>query len=254
MVSVDRWLIDLEDQLVFLQPQDIINECLTTGLEYFCRGIVRNPGTGTLSSSPATSPSAGWVARGSSNGYKEQSYGWDFQGQYNAGLGNIGSLDVSFNGTLMTRNGGQASPAAIRRNCTGYYGPGCGESMPRWSHQMRVTWFAPERIANVSVNWRHRGAMPLTFYAPASTGIPAQDESQRRDQYPGIDAYNWIDLAVGFDISKRMTFRIAANNLFDRDPPIVPDSRSKIGLLRGNTIMGYDLLGRQIVAGVSLRL
>ena len=254
VVSVDRWLIDLEDQLVFLQPQDIINECLNTGLDYFCRGIVRNPGTGTLSSSPATRPATGWVARGSSNGYKEQSYGWDFQGQYNVGLGGAGLLDVSFNGTLMTRNGGQASPNAVRRNCTGYFGSGCGESLPRWAHQMRVTWFAPERVANVSVNWRHRGAMPTTFYAPADTGIPAQDESQRRDQYPGIGAYNWIDVALGFDISKRMAFRIAANNLFDRDPPLVPDSRARIGLLRGNTIMGYDLLGRQIVAGVSLKL
>ena len=51
-----------------------------------------------------------------------------------------------------------------------------------------------------------------------------------------------------------MTFRLAASKRFDRDPPIVPDSRSRIGLLRGNTIMGYDLPGRQIVAGVSLRL
>ncbi len=254
VVSVDRWLIDLEDQLVFLQPQDIINECLNTGLDFFCRGIVRNPGTGTLSSAPATSPATGWVARGSSNGYKEQSYGWDFQGQYNVGLGGAGSLDVGFNGTLMTRNGGQASPAAIRRNCTGYFGAGCGESLPRWAHQMRVTWFAPEKNANVSVNWRHRGAMPLTFYSPADTGIPRQDESARRDQYPGIGAYNWIDLAFSVDVNKQMTFRIAANNLFDRDPPLVPDSRSTIGLLRGNTIMGYDLLGRQIVAGVSLKL
>ncbi len=253
-VSVDRWLIDLEDQLVFLQPQDIINECLNTGLQYFCRNIIRNPGNGTLSSAPASSPSTGWVTRGSSNGYKEQSYGWDFQGQYNVGLGSAGLLDVSFNGTLMTRNGGQASEAAIRRNCTGYFGAGCGESLPRWAHQMRVTWFAPERVANVSVNWRHRGGMPLTFYAPADTGIPVQDESARRDQYPGIASYDWIDLAVGFDINKRMTFRVAANNLFDRDPPLVPDSRSTIGLLRGNTIMGYDLLGRQIVAGVSLKL
>ncbi len=254
VVSADRWLIDLEDQLVFLQPQDLINECLNTGLEYFCSGIVRNAGSGTLSSPAGSRPAAGWVARGSSNGYKEQSYGWDFQGQYNVRLGGAGSLDVSFNGTLMTRNGGQASPAAIKRNCTGYFGSGCGESMPRWAHQLRATWFAPERIANVSVNLRHRSGMPTTFYAPADTGIPVQDESARRDQYPGIAAYDWIDLAVGFDINKRMTFRIAANNLFDRDPPLVPDSRSRIGLLRGNTIMGYDLLGRQIVAGVSLKL
>ncbi|NWM10680.1 hypothetical protein GY642_25510, partial [Escherichia coli] len=91
--------------------------------------------------------------------------------------------------------------------------------------------------------WRHRAGMPLDVYAPASTGIPTADPSQRRDQFPGIKAYDWFDLALTFDVTKRMTFRLAANNIFDRDPPIVPDSRSRIGLLRGNTIMGYDLLG-----------
>jgi len=93
--------------------------------------------------------------------------------------------------------------------------------------------------------------MPTSLFARRT---PAQDESARRDQYPGIDAYEQIDLALSLDINKRMTFRLAASNLFDRDPPIVPDSRSRIGLLRGNTIMGYDLPGRQIVEGVSLRL
>ena len=253
-VSVDRFLIDLEDQLEFLNPADWLNGCLSTGNDYYCRGVVRNPGTGTLSSSPATSPSTGWVARGSTNGYKSQSHGWDFQGQYNTRLGSIGLLDVSFNGTLMTRVGSQGAPTIEPRDCTGYFGPNCGESLPRWAHQMRTTWTAPDRTTSVSLNWRHRGPMPLTFYAPASTGIPESPESDRRDQYPGIGAYNWFDLAFSFDINKQMTFRLAANNILDRDPPIVPDSRARIGLLRGNTIMGYDLLGRQIVAGVSLRL
>ncbi|MDP5277475.1 TonB-dependent receptor [Sphingomonas sp. DG1-23] len=252
-VSIDRWLIDLQDQLDFLQPQNLINECLATGNEYFCRGIVRNP-NGTLSSSPATSPATGWVARGSANGYKSQSHGWDFQGQYNVGLGSVGRLDMSFNGTLMTRVGSQASPTIDPRDCVGYFGNLCGESMPRWAHQLRTTWTSPERTTSVSLNWRHRGPMPLDVYAPADTGIPAQDASARRDQYPGIGAYNWFDLAFTFDVTKDMTFRLAANNILDRDPPLVPDSRSRIGLLRGNTIMGYDLLGRQIVAGISLRL
>ncbi len=253
-VSIDRWLIDLKDQLDFLQPQNIIGECLATGNEYFCRGIVRNPGTGTLSSSPATSPATGWVARGSANGYKSQSHGWDFQGQYNVGLGGAGQLDMSFNGTLMTRVGSQSSPTIEPRNCVGYFGNLCGESMPRWKHQLRTTWTAPDRSTSLSVNWRHRGAMPLDIYAPEDTGIPAQDASVRRDQYPGVGSYNWIDVALSFDINKQMTFRLAANNVFDRDPPLIPDSRSRIGLLRGNTVMGYDLLGRQLVAGVSLRL
>ena len=253
-VSVDRYLIDLRDQLEFLNPNDWLNGCLTTGNDYFCRGIIRNPGTGTLSSSPASSPATGGVSRGSTNGYKSQSHGWDFQGQYNVGLGSVGKLDVGFNGTLTTRVGSQGAPTITPRDCTGYFGNQCGESLPRWAHQMRTTWILPERWASVSLNWRHRAGMPLDVYAPADTGIPAQPDSARRDQYPGIKAYDWFDLAVTFDINKQMTFRLAANNIFDRDPPIVPDSRARIGLLRGNTIMGYDLLGRQIVAGVSLRM
>ena len=252
-VSIDRWLIDLEDQLTFLNPADWINECLTTGNDYFCRGIVRNP-NGTLSSSPASSPQTGWVSRGSVNGYKSQSHGWDFQGQYNLGLGNVGFLDMSFNGTLMTRVGSQGAPTVEPRDCTGYWGSGCGESMPKWAHQFRTTWTSSDRVASVSLNWRHRGGMPLDVYAPADTGIPEQPASARRDQYPGIKAYNWFDLAFSFDVNKKMTFRLAANNIFDKDPPLVPDSRSQIGLLRGNTIMGYDLLGRQLVAGVSVRM
>ncbi|UYY57839.1 TonB-dependent receptor plug domain-containing protein [Sphingomonas sp. S2-65] len=252
-VSVDRWLIDLEDQLTFLNPNDWINECLATGNDYFCRGIVRAP-NGTLSSSPASNPSSGWVSRGSVNGYKSQSHGWDFQGQYNVGLGDVGRLDMSFNGTLMTLVGNQGAPTVEARDCTGYWGSGCGESMPTWQHQFRTTWTSADRIASVSLNWRHRSAMPLTFYAPADTGIPAQDPSAERPDYPGIKAYDWFDIALSFDVNKQMTFRLAMNNIFDRDPPLVPDSRAQIGLLRGNTIMGYDLLGRQLVAGVSIRL
>ena len=252
-VSIDRWLIDLKDQLDFLQPQNIISECLTSGLDYFCRGIVRNPGSGTLSSSPATNPATGWVARGSANGYRSQSHGWDFQGDYSLRLGSLGKLETNFNGTLMTLVGGQSAPNAVARNCVGYFGSLCGESMPRWAHQMRTTWVLPDRTS-LSLNWRFRGGMPLDVYAPASTGVPQQDASARRDQYPGIPAYNWFDVALTFDIDKRMTLRLAANNVFDVDPPIVPDSRSTIGLLRGNTIMGYDLLGRQLVAGLSLKI
>ncbi|MES3043991.1 hypothetical protein [Sphingomonas faeni] len=47
---------------------------------------------------------------------------------------------------------------------------------------------------------------------------------------------------------------MAANNVFDRDPLFIPDSRSRIGLLCGNTVMGYDLFGRQLVVGVLLQL
>jgi outer membrane receptor protein involved in Fe transport len=252
-ISVDRYLIDLEDQFDFFQPQNVLSDCLTTGDSFFCRGVVRNPGTFTLGSPPQGNPATGYVVRGSVNGFKSQAHGWDFQGQYNLGLGSVGRLDFGFNGSLTTRVGTQGSPTVASRDCVGYFGAGCGESLPRWAHQFRTTWTSADKVANVSLNWRHRGATPLTFYAPVDTGIPVQSPEARRDQYPGIKAYDWFDLTVGFDIAKQMTLRVTANNIFDRDPPIVPDSRATIGLLRTNSIMGYDLLGRQIAVGLSVR-
>ncbi|MDJ0276756.1 TonB-dependent receptor [Sphingomonas sp. 2R-10] len=253
-VSIDRWQIDVQDELAFVQPQDYLNECLTTGLDYFCQGVVRNPGTFTLSSAPGRNVTTGYVVRGVRNAYESKSHGVDFQGQYDLGLGGFGRLNLNFNGTLMTKVGSQATPTATARNCVGYFGYGCGESMPKWAHQFRTTWSSSDDVASISLNWRHRGAMPLATFAPASTGIPPQSDDTKWTDYPGIDAFNWFDLSLSFNVAKRMTFRLTANNLFDTDPPLVPNSRERIGLLRTNSIMGYDLLGRQIVAGVSLRL
>ncbi|MEH3159262.1 MAG: TonB-dependent receptor [Sphingomonas taxi] len=251
-VSADRFIINLNDSINFFQVSDFLNGCLTTGLDYYCRGIVRNPGTYTLNSQPAGNPTTGYFARGTSNSYKSQSHGWDFQAQYTLGLGGVGSLDTSFNGTLTTRVGSQDTPDAVARNCVGYYGPGCGESMPRWQHGLRTTWTSADRVANVSVNWRHISAMTISYNAPTDTGIPA-NAPQRRTFYTGVPTYDYIDLSTSFDVAKRFTLRVSVNNLFDRDPPLLPDSRNVLGLLRSNTLFRYDLLGRQFVFGVSTR-
>lgn len=63
--------------------------------------------------------------------------------------------------------------------------------------------------------------------------------------------YDYIDLAFGFGIAKRYSLRLSGNNLFDTDPPLLPNARNVLGLLRNDTLMGHDLLGRQIVAGVT---
>ncbi len=251
-VSVDRFLINLNDSINFFSANDFLNGCLTTGLEYYCRGVVRNPGTFTLSSPPAGNPTTGFFAQGTSNGFRSKSHGWDFQGQYTLGLGGAGSLDMSFSGSLTTLAGGQDSPDATPRNCVGYYGPGCGESLPKWKHGLRTTWTSPDKVVNLSVNWRHIGPMTIVYNADPSTGIPI-DAPQRRRFFTGVNAYNYLDLSTSFDIAKSFTLRVSVNNLFDRDPPVIPDSRNLLGLLRNNTMYNYDLLGRQIVAGASVR-
>jgi len=253
-VSVDRFLINLNDSINFFQTTDFINGCLTTGIDYYCRGIVRNPGTFTLTS-PITNdakPTTGYIAAGTSNGFKSQSHGWDFQAQYNLGLGTAGAVNLSFNGSLTTRVGSQDSPDVAPRNCVGYYGPNCGESLPKWKHGLLTSWTSPDKVTNVSVNWRHISPMTITFNADPGLGIPVT-AADRRTTYTGVKAYDYIDLSTSFNIADRFTFRLSVNNVFDKDPPLIPNSRSVLGLLRSNTMFNYDLLGRQLVAGINAR-
>ena len=213
---------------------------------------MRNPGTFTLYSPPASNPETGFFIQGTSNGYRSASHGWDFQSQYALNLNTAGRLDLNFNGTLMTSVAGQESPTVVRRECVGYYGPFCGEGFPKWVHGLRTTWSDADNIVNVSLNWRHQGPMTITFNAAADTGIP-YGAANRRSTYNRIDAYDYFDLATTFNVAKRFVLRLAVNNLFDRDPPLIPNSRSELGLLRNNTVFRYDLLGRQIVAGATVR-
>ncbi|WP_082457005.1 TonB-dependent receptor domain-containing protein [Sphingomonas sp. Leaf23] len=251
-VSIDRFLIDLDDQINYFGANDFVNGCIQTQNPYFCRGIVRNPGTYTLYSPATGNPSTGFFIQGTSNGYKSDSHGWDFQSQYALNLDQAGRVDLSFNGTLMTSIGGQDSPTVGARQCVGYYGPFCGEGFPKWTHGLRTTWSSLENVVSLSLNWRYQGPMTITYNATADTGIP-YGAADRRTTYNRIRDYNYFDLAATFNVAKRYTLRLAVNNLFDRDPPLIPNSRSLLGLLRNNTLFRYDLLGRQIVAGATVR-
>ncbi len=250
-ISVDRFLIDLDDTINYFSAADFVNGCIATGDPYYCRGIVRTPGTFTLSAPTTGDPTSGYIAQGTGNGFKGTSHGWDIQGQWAVGLGKYGKLDFSFNGTRMTYVGGQDAPDLAPRNCVSYYGQFCGEGFPKWTHGLRTT----HSIAGVStsLNWRYVGPMTISYnVTDPSLGIPFT-EADRRTTFNGIEAYNYFDLAMTFDVAKRFTLRFSVNNIFDKDPPLVPDSRNLLGLLRSNTLFRYDLLGRQLNVGATVR-
>ncbi|HET9511206.1 MAG TPA: TonB-dependent receptor plug domain-containing protein [Sphingomonas sp.] len=252
-ISADRYLIDLKDQITYFDANGTLNECLLTGDPYWCQYVVRDPVTFTLSApaNAATPPTAGFIRQGTGNGYRSQSHGWDFQAQYSLGLGKFGKIDWSFNGSLTTRQGSQGAPTIPARDCKGLYGPGCGEGIPKWTHGLRTT-YSPMQGTSLSLNWRYIDPMTITFNAPASAGI-GYAASARRSIYNRLDAYNYFDLALTIEVAKQFTFRITANNLLDKDPPLIPDARGLLGLLQTNSVFRYDLLGRQVIAGASLR-
>lgn len=250
--SVDRYRIKINNSLSFNDYSYYTDGCLrSNGDQYFCQGIVRNPGTGTLYSNASTNPTTGFIRQGTSNYYTSISQGWDFQGQYTLDLATAGKIDWSFNGSLTTFAGGQDSPLQPERNCAGYYGNGCGQLIPKWSHGLRTTYTTADKVFSASFNWRYVGSLTNADNSgdPAIGGTPAR----ARTSFYRVAPASYFDLALNFAIAKQFSLRLIANNLLDKSPPIVADSYN-ISLARSNTIpQRYDSLGRNIAIGTTIR-
>ena len=60
-----------------------------------------------------------------------------------------------------------------------------------------------------------------------------------------IGSYSYLDLAMIWQSSSHLQWRLGVNNVFDRDPPVLPlDISGEAGQL--NTFAVYDLLGRNV--------
>ena len=248
--SVDRYRIKIDNSLGYNDYSYYTDGCLRSGGDqFFCQGIVRNA-NGTLFSNAASNPTTGFIRQGTSNYYTSIARGYDFQAQYPMELGSAGRIDWSFNGSLTTFAGGQDSPVQPERNCAGYYGNGCGQLIPKWSHGLRATYTTEGRGFSASFNWRYVGSLTNADNSgdPAIGGTAAR----ARTSYYRVAPANYFDLALNFAIAKQFSLRLIANNLLDKAAPIVPDSYN-ISLARNNTIpQRYDSLGRNIAVGTTI--
>ncbi len=249
--SVDRYRIKIDNSLGYNDFSYYTDGCLRSGGdEFFCQGIVRNPGTGTLFSAPGSNPTTGFIRQGTTNYFTSIARGYDFQAQYAIDLAAAGKVDLSFNGSLTTFAGGQDSPVQPERNCAGYYGNGCGQLIPEWSHGLRTTYTTADRAFSASFNWRYVGSLTNANNSndPAIGGTPERELTR----YFRVAPQNYFDLALNFAIAKQFSLRLIANNLFDKSPPIVADSYN-VALARTNTIpQRYDSLGRNIAIGTTI--
>lgn len=209
---------------------DVFSRCFA-GDAAQCALIHRAPGTGSL-----------WL---SSNGFVEltnqnfpgtalTSKGWDFNGSYSHKLAGIGTLSASFTGTL------QGDTRTIGGAGTGHFSP---DSIPinKFRSKTRVG-VALAHGLGVSGQWRH-------FSPVTCEGSPDCDD-------PGnakIKAQDYFDLALTARIASRFNFRLGANNVFDKAPPVVGGQVLTGVFGSGNTYPQiYDALGRYMFAGITV--
>jgi outer membrane receptor protein involved in Fe transport len=112
---------------------------------------------------------------------------------------------------------------------------------------MRFTWESPWDIDG-SVNWRYLGGTKFTgnttdpFYGNTPSIVDGK-----------IPDVNYIDLTATYRWNSKLTVRAGANNVFDKDPPVISSGNSGTGLSNGNIYAGrYDCCGRQLFVGATV--
>jgi outer membrane receptor protein involved in Fe transport len=122
---------------------------------------------------------------------------------------------------------------------------------PAWRHNLRISWETPWDVL-FSMQWRFIG--PTTFDNNSTNPLlQGAEESGSNLSAPYFDAYNshipgysYLDLTAVWNVTRQLELRAGAQNVLDKDPPLIPSLDITASGGPGNTYNTYDLLGRQL--------
>lgn len=269
-MSIDYYNIKINDAIARMTPGDALNACFGTNPANItaamansaaCSVIRRNPATGSLSGSPATTPG---LFLPLTNDGRLATDGIDLTLNYQRKFGDIG-LNLNFVGNWTNHLLFRASPTSINRECVGYFSANCGPSngqiQPKFSFQQRTTLsFGP---ADISLLWRYihsvdyePGLPPI--FSGTVTGAPGAAANSpmvgRTENFNHVEAYHYFDLTSRFEVNEHLDLVFGITNLFDRDPPLTGHNVGTTAANGGNTFPAtYDTLGRRFSAQARIR-
>jgi len=266
-ITADYFTIKIDNLIGVIPFQSVLDDCLTTANPLTCSKIHRAPGNGSLWLSPS-----GFVDQSTINIGGLKTSGVDLNGSYSRKIGGIGTLNISMVGTwldkLATDTGLRpANPTKDGKfDCAGFFGNTCGTPSPEWRHKLRAGFTFANGIG-VSGAWRYFSKVKVDTRStdcdlgtnvaaagssPAHCGIlPTEDNFVPGDAK--IPAQSYFDLALTARVGDRYNFRLGANNILDKEPPIVGGEAANAPFGNGNTYpQVYDALGRFLFAGVSV--
>lgn len=256
--TVDYYHIKVSGAITTPTPGDILNSCFgnltaASATDPACTTIRRNPGTGQLSGSAATT--FGLPGQLSNLG-QLLTDGIDVSANYRRDFG-LFKLGFSLTGNWTNRSKFKAntsSPTSVDRDCVGFYSVNCPSIQPEFQWNVRTTFGFDD--VDVSVLWRHIGSEkfePLSGTRFSGT-LTGGDLAGRQVNFNRIPAYNYFDLALRFGVTRNVDLTLGAQNVFDKKPPVVGNTIGSTTYNSGNTYPStYDALGRRYAAGVKLK-
>ncbi|THD81735.1 MAG: TonB-dependent receptor [Phenylobacterium sp.] len=249
--SVDYFNIKITNPIVpGIGGALILSQCLTAN--QFCSSIHRDPTNGSLF---GITTANGYVINTEVNSGSIKTSGVDFTANYRYNLGDWGGLAFQYLGTYTQHFITEPVAGLGSYDCAGFYGVVCGEPVPKYKSQARVTWTTPWQSLQVSANWRYLGSVKLDLNQSNDPFLAAFGPGVTDPADAKISAFSYFDLAATYRI-KDTTFRVGVNNVFDKNPPIV--DANTLGIAgtasfgNGNTFPGvYDAIGRTVFVGLT---
>lgn len=235
-LSLDYWSIEVENAVAGgLGEEFTIEQCGLTGDPVFCDLINRGPngnlwvGTATVQS---TNVNIGFF----------EVTGIDITSTYAMEVGDMGSLDFHFRGTVLDKFDEQPVPGADINECAGVYGGDCGRPRPDWKHTFNTVWTTPWDL-QLAGTWRMVGEV---------------DQYQADTNEFQAEAKHYFDLSASYYadwFGTSTEINVGLVNAFDNDPPVNGFFNNIAVYSNGNTVPGtWDALGRYFFVGFTTSL
>ena len=231
-VSVDYYDIKVNDYIGTFGAQEILDQCYNAGVLSECAKIRRvggnliNDGSG--------------VELFTTNLKELRAEGVEVAGSFAIHTANFGKFRFNAIVNKYLTQESQSSDANDVIDCKGYYGTQCGNPLPSIRWTQRTTWDI--KNFEVSYLWRHLGSAKIEEPQVAGTF----------EEFRKIGSFDYIDLNVGYNVTKKIKVSALVSNVFEKDPPVVGNEAGTTASNSGNTFPSvYDTLGRVYSFGVS---
>ncbi len=219
-LAFDYYDIKLKNTIGVLSADDILYQCGVSGDPALC-GLIHRDHFGSLWRLQSTTE--GYTVTLNDNVGKRETEGVDVNAGYTLPAGNS---FFSFNLTGTYVNKSFVDTGLFHYDCVGFYGAKCSNPytafvnmQPKWRHLFRASWQTGGTV--VTLGWRYLGAMKAEeASSDASLANPGAIEQLKLNKALEYSAWNWFDLAVGFQLAKGVQFNLGVNNIGDKQPPL----------------------------------
>jgi iron complex outermembrane recepter protein len=240
--SIDYFHIAVKGEITTLPAAVILSNCANTGNPLYCSQIVRSFNTGGLTG--ASIASGGYFIQTDVNIGAALVSGVDVQLNYQLDLPpGFGDVAFEMNGSYLQHNESTPYVGAHTYDCAGLFGFTCQTINPRWHHVFRSTWQTPWGVS-ASATWRFIGGVSQDNNTNDPTLHDSSPNGVFDDFNAKIPSFSYLDLEATWQVNKILQLRAGANNVLDKDPPIIDNNIVAGG--GANTFDAYDQFGRQL--------